>query len=66
MTDRKNLKIDPDTYDLLKEQKGQFQTWDQFFWDAFSDQDTEHVPEAAEGGPPHPHDQSDAAYNKDG
>jgi len=37
MTDRKNLKIDPDTYNLLKEQKGRFQTWDQFFHDEFSE-----------------------------
>jgi len=37
MTNRKNLKIDPDTYDLLREQKGRFQTWDQFFWDTFDD-----------------------------
>jgi len=35
MTDRKNLKISPDTYDLLREEKGQYQTWDQFFWDHF-------------------------------
>lgn len=28
MTDRKNLKIDPDTYDRLKEAKGRFETWD--------------------------------------
>jgi len=35
MTDRKNLKIDPDTHEMLSEQKGRFQTWDQFFWDEF-------------------------------
>jgi len=35
MTDRKNLKIAAETYDLLREQKGQYQTWDQFFHDAF-------------------------------
>jgi len=28
MTDRKNLKIDEQTYDRLREQKGQFETWD--------------------------------------
>jgi len=38
LTKRKNLKIDPDTYDLLREHKGRFQTWDQFFWDAFDDE----------------------------
>ena len=32
---RKNLKIDETTYELLREQKGQFQTWDQFFHDEF-------------------------------
>jgi len=37
MPDRKNLKISPDTYDLLRERKGQYQTWDQFFWDHFDD-----------------------------
>lgn len=37
MTNRKNLKIDPETYELLKENKGRFQTWDQFFWDEFGD-----------------------------
>jgi len=35
MTDRKNLKIAPETYQLLRDQKGQFQTWDQFFHDEF-------------------------------
>jgi len=39
MTGRKNLKINPETYDLLKERKGQFQTWDQFFHDEFSNSD---------------------------
>lgn len=31
MTDRKNLKISPETYDLLREEKGQYETWDGFF-----------------------------------
>jgi len=39
MTDRKNLKIEPDTYELLREHKGQFQTWDGFFWDEFGGDD---------------------------
>lgn len=29
MTDRKNLKIDADTYAALREEKGRFETWDQ-------------------------------------
>jgi len=37
MTNRKNLKIAEETYELLREQKGQYQTWDQFFHDEFSD-----------------------------
>jgi len=37
MTDRKNLKIAEDTYELLRKQKGRFQTWDQFFHDEFKD-----------------------------
>jgi len=36
MTDRKNLKIAEETYDLLREQKGQYQTWDGFFQEEFS------------------------------
>jgi hypothetical protein len=31
MTDRKNLKIEQETYDLLREEKGQYETWDGFF-----------------------------------
>jgi len=37
MSDRKNLKINPDTFELLRGQKGQYQTWDQFFWDEFGE-----------------------------
>ena len=29
MTDRKNLKISEETYELLRENKGRFETWDQ-------------------------------------
>lgn len=28
MTDRKNLKVDPETYERLRELKGEFETWD--------------------------------------
>lgn len=28
MTDRKNLKIDPETYHRLRDEKQQFETWD--------------------------------------
>lgn len=28
---RKNLKISEDTYELLREEKGQYETWDGFF-----------------------------------
>jgi len=28
MTDRKNLKVDPDVFERLKEQKGDHETWD--------------------------------------
>jgi hypothetical protein len=38
MTDRKNLKISPETYDLLREKKGQYQTWDGFFHEQFGDE----------------------------
>jgi len=31
MTDRKNLKIAADTYDLLKEEKRDMETWDSMF-----------------------------------
>lgn len=32
MTDeRKNLKISKETYELLNEKKGQYETWDGFF-----------------------------------
>jgi len=30
MTDRKNLKIAEETYNSLREEKGQYQTWDGF------------------------------------
>jgi len=39
MTDRKNLKIAEETYDLLREQKGRYQTWDQFFWTKFDNEE---------------------------
>ena len=28
MTERKNLKIDVETYERLREEKGQYETWD--------------------------------------
>lgn len=28
MADRKNLKINPETYERLREEKDQFETWD--------------------------------------
>jgi len=28
MSERKNLKIDVETYDRLREEKGQYETWD--------------------------------------
>jgi len=31
MSDRKNLKITPETYDELKEEKRQMETWDSLF-----------------------------------
>jgi len=31
MTDRKNLKIAEDTYEELREEKRQMETWDSFF-----------------------------------
>ena len=37
MSNRKNLKISEDTYELLREAKGQYQTWDGFFQSEFSD-----------------------------
>jgi len=30
MTDRKNIKIDESTYERLREEKGQYETWDGF------------------------------------
>jgi len=38
MSDRKNLKISPETYELLREKKGQYQTWDGFFHAEFGDE----------------------------
>jgi len=38
MSDRKNIKISKETYELLKEQKGQYQTWDGFFQSEFADE----------------------------
>lgn len=35
MTNRKNLKIEPDTYDLLREEKDEYETWDGFFHRVF-------------------------------
>lgn len=29
MTERKNLKIAPETYETLRDAKGRFETWDQ-------------------------------------
>lgn len=31
MTNRKNIKIDEETYQLLRDEKGQYETWDGFF-----------------------------------
>jgi len=39
MTDRKNLKITEETYEILREEKGRFQTWDGFFQAEFGDAD---------------------------
>lgn len=35
MTDRKNLKISPDTYESLREEKGEYETWDGLFHRVF-------------------------------
>jgi hypothetical protein len=37
VTDRKNLKVSPDTYQMLRDEKGQYETWDGFFHRVFSD-----------------------------
>jgi len=37
MADRKNLKINEDTYDLLRQEKGDYETWDGFFHRVFDD-----------------------------
>jgi len=37
MGERKNLKISAETYELLREKKGQYQTWDGFFHEQFGD-----------------------------
>ena len=31
MTERKNLKIDPEMYDRLREEKTQYETWNHLF-----------------------------------
>jgi hypothetical protein len=31
MTDRKNIKVDPETFERLREKKGRYETWDGFF-----------------------------------
>ena len=31
MTDRKNLKIDTDIYERLREEKNEYETWNAFF-----------------------------------
>jgi len=31
MTDRKNLKIDPEMYDRLRDEKKKYETWNAFF-----------------------------------
>ena len=35
MADRKNLKISEETYELLNEHKGEYETWDGFFHRVF-------------------------------
>lgn len=37
MTERKNLKVAPETYELLREHKGEYETWDGFFHRVVSD-----------------------------
>ena len=37
MPDRKNLKISEETYELLNEHKGEYETWDGFFHRVFDD-----------------------------
>lgn len=38
MSDRKNLKINPETYHLLREEKGEYETWDGFFQRVFGEE----------------------------
>jgi len=35
---RKNLKINEDTYEMLRAEKGDYETWDGFFHRVFSDE----------------------------
>ena len=39
MTERKNLKIDPEMYDRLKEEKTQYETWNHLFDRLLEEQD---------------------------
>jgi len=35
MRDRKNIKISEETYEMLKDKKGEYETWDGFFHRVF-------------------------------
>lgn len=37
MTDRKNLKISQETYELLREEKAEYETWDGLFHRVFDE-----------------------------
>jgi len=37
MTNRKNLKISEESYELLKDEKGQYETWDGMIHRVFDD-----------------------------
>jgi len=37
MTNKKNLKITQESYDLLKAEKGKYETWDGFIHRVFND-----------------------------
>lgn len=39
MTERKNLKISEETYELLREEKRDYETWDGFFRRMLKDDD---------------------------
>jgi len=41
MTDRKNIKVDPEMYERLTEAKTQYETWNAFFDRLLTEADTE-------------------------